>query len=272
MTTTADTTTRGTYRAPTARPSFGGVLRSEWIKLTSVRSIVVSLIVGALIMIAFAVLATWAIVATSEPAMPEIPVVQFGTMGIQVTQLVFAIVGVIAITGEYSSGQIRSSLTAVPRRLPMLAAKSAVLGAIAFVVGVLSTLVSAALAALTAVLAGADADTLSFDGAWQALLGSGAYLAMLALFALGAGAIVRNAAGAIAIVLSLLLVVPAVLANIPVDWVQTMAEWQLMFGGLDLVVADLSDGETLWRSIITVLAWPAAALAGGAAVLMRRDA
>ena len=255
--------------------SFGGELRSEWIKLRTVRStiwsyatvIVISLGMAAL-MSASLDLAGREIAADAQATFLAQP----ATFGVFFGQLVVAVLGVLAISGEYSTGMIRSSITATPKRLPMLAAKAIVLVVCTFVVGLISTVGSALVA--MAMLSG-QGITASFSDPdlLLPLLGGALYLALVSVFALGVGAILRSSAGGIAAALGIVLLLPIVLSMIPAVWAADLAPYLLSNAGLASFGLDLGGaGLEAWQNILIVLGWVAVSLVGAAVLLKRRDA
>ncbi|SDH26418.1 ABC transporter permease [Agrococcus jejuensis] len=278
-TTDAPDVRRATYRETPHHVSFGGVLRSEWIKLTSVRSIGWAIAIAVVITAGLGALATLATLATAPEDMPlealfaQVPIASLGSSGLLVSQLVFAIIGVIAITGEYGSGQIRSSFTAVPSRLPVLGAKALVLGLIAFVASGLALAVGMASTIGVAASFGVAIDDMGIDASvGYAVLGGAVYLALLTVFSLAVGALVRSGAGGIAIALGVLLVLPVVMGLIPFEWVQDASPYLLSNGGMQLSLPGLEPTSDFWRGLAVTAAWPAVALVGAAAALVRRDA
>jgi ABC-2 type transport system permease protein len=254
--------------------TFGGVLRSEWIKLMSLRSTYWSLAAAFLLSVGVSALAAFAIGGLAQPEGAEltIPVGQIGATGLFLTQLVFGVLGAIAITGEYSTGMIRSTFTAVPTRTPALLAKAAVLFVIAFVVGLITLVASTAAGALVFSALGQSLSFAEFGTEIALpLLGGALYLALLTVFALAVGAMVRAGAGAIAIVLGILLVIPSVLAAIPVEWVQEAGRYMLSTAGMGLSNALAIDAD-FWRNLIVAVAWPVVALLGAVGVVLKRDA
>ncbi|MCH1882544.1 ABC transporter permease subunit [Agrococcus sp. ARC_14] len=284
MTTATPTTTdsearRSTFRESQHRVTFRGVLRSEWVKLTSVRSIGWAIAIAVVITAGLGALVTLATLATApdgaieQGLFSEVPVASLGASGILVSQLVFAVLGVIAITGEYGSGQIRSSLTAVPRRLPVLGGKALVLGLIAFVASGLALAIGIASTIAVALSFGVELEAMSVGlDVPFAILGGATYLALLTVFSLAVGALVRSGAGAIAISLGVLLVLPAVIGLIPFEVVQEASPYLLPNAGMTMSLPGTEPGEEFWRALAATVAWPAIALLGAAAALMRRDA
>lgn len=271
---------RASFQQSTHRLGFGRVLRSEWIKLTSVRSIGWAMATAVVLTAGVGLIATWGTLASmpaeaiDQGALAGIPIAGLGATGLLVSQLVFAIIGVIAVTGEYGSGQIRSTLTAVPTRLPVLAAKAIVVGVLAFLASAVALTV--AMAGTIAIASGYDAirdGALVLDASLPlAIVGGSAYLALLTVFSLGIGTLVRSGAGAIAIALGILLVLPTLTGVLPFDWVQEASPYLLPNAGLVVSMPGVEPTGDFWRALAVTVAWPAITLAGAAAALARRDA
>jgi ABC-2 type transport system permease protein len=270
VTTSTPTIFQSTPATP-YRLTFSGMLRSEWIKLHSLWStgwlyasvVVISLALGALAPVVVEDAA-----AASADQILEV-VASGATFGILFSQLVVATLGVISMTGEYSTGQIRSTLTAVPTRLRMLGAKATVLIVSSFVVGVLS---AAGGAAVAAAIVGARGGTVAFaePEVLASILWTGFYLAVVAVFSLGIGTLVRNTGGGIATALAALLVLPIAFSLAPVQWMQEASAWLLSNAGMAL--AQGTGATPTWQLALTVLAWAVGSTLIGAALLRRRDA
>jgi ABC-2 type transport system permease protein len=264
--------------------TFGGVLRSEWIKLRSLRSTIWSYALVVAISLGMALLMSLSMVngmnggadAASAPADQQASfVVDASVFGVYFGQLVAAVLGVLVISGEYSTGMIRSTLTAVPRRLPALAAKALILGAATFVVGAIATF--SAFAVSSAVFAGIDVSANLLDPAvFLPLLGGALYLSLVSLFALGIGTILRSSAGGIAAVLGILLLLPTVLQMIPADWANDLVPYLLSIAGMNTFTSTTAettaDGFGVWLNLAIVLGWVTAAGIGAATTLAKRDA
>jgi ABC-2 type transport system permease protein len=197
-----------------------GLLRSEWTKIRSLRSTVWSLALLFVITLGFTALFTALTVAqwpTLEPARKLPVVADPGRMvlgaGFQIGQLAVCVLGVLVVTGEYSSGTIRASLLAVPGRSPMLAAKSAVFAALIFVVGELTAVPTFFLGA--AILHSRAPVSIGDPGVLRAIIGAGLYLAVLAVFAVAIGALVRHTAGAITGIVAFVLVLSPLTLLLP---------------------------------------------------------
>jgi ABC-2 type transport system permease protein len=185
--------------------------RMEWLKLRSVRSTAWIMLVftAGLIGLAIGVLGReqWATMSAADRASFD-PVNQ-GFAGLAIGQLAFGVLGVLMITSEFSSGMIRATFAAVPRRPLLLAAKAGVLGAVTLAAGEVLAFASFALG--EAVLkAPAPHAALGQPGVLRAVLMAGAYPALVALIGLGLGAIIRHTAGAISAVAGILFVLPLI--------------------------------------------------------------
>lgn len=284
MTTLAPTSTAPRANDRAAALSFGGVLRSEWIKLRSLRSTIWSYLIVIAIAIGMALIMSLSMTngmnggegIGNAPAGQQLDlVVQSSVFGVYFGQLVAGVLGVLVISGEYTTGMIRSTFAAVPRRTPALAAKAAVLFVATFVVGVIATLAAFATSAI--VFAGADVSvSLLEPGVVLPLLGASLYLALVAVFALALGTIIRSSAGGIAAVLGLILLVPTVLQMIPAEWPGEVIPYLLGTAGMGIfgsATAWPADGALgAWVSLFVVLGWVAAGMAGAVTLLKRRDA
>jgi ABC-2 type transport system permease protein len=271
------------------RLRFGGVLRSEWIKLRSLRSTLWCYGLIVLLTVAFGVLlaATFSQPDQFTADAQRNVMVQVSTLGVNFTQLIVAVLGVLVISGEYSTGMIRSTFAAVPGRLGAYIAKAVVLAVTTFVVSLISILL-AGLAALP-ILAGKGVDAGLID--WSVILpliGGAGYLTLIALLAFTFGAIIRNSAGGIASILGLLLVVPTVLQMIGsltrTIWIQNVAVFlpsaaggtifEYQSSGADVPQVDDSGlvHLTTWEGLAVLVVWVVVFGIVGAVLTRRRDA
>lgn len=197
----------------TVRLSFGRLVRSEWIKLRSIRSTLWCYAILVVVTIAMAVLVGSALDPNgplSQDAAND-TLVTINTASISLTALVVAVLGVLIITGEYGTGQIRSTFTADPGRTGVVLAKATVLAVSTFVVTTVALWIGIAASAALQAGKGVHAD-LADPAVFMPLLGASVYVTLLALLAFGFGLLVRSSAGGIAITLGLLLVLPGVLS------------------------------------------------------------
>ncbi len=267
---------------PVARPSQlrvtqRRVIASEWIKLRSLRSTVFSLLAAVGCTVGLGVLIS-ALRANDfnqhggAPAFSGFDPTLVSLRGIYLAQLAVGVLGVLVITGEYSTGMIRATLSAVPRRLPVLWAKALVFAAVVFVVMGIASLV--AFEGGQAMLSSAGFHVgLGSPGAARAVLGAALYLTVVGLLGVGLGFLVRNTAGAIATLFGLLLVLPAVVAALPASLYNDVYKYLPMVAGTQ-VLTTVRDTSMLspWTGIGVFCLYAAGAVAAGAVMLRRRDA
>lgn len=194
-----------------SRVTFFRVLRSEWIKLRSLRSTWYTLAAAVALTIGVAVVESktagdsWQRLTLEERAYFD--PTDASLQGVILAQFAIGVLGVLLATSEYSSRSIRASLVAVPSRFPIVLAKAAVLSAVTLVLMTPASV--AAFRCGQAVLAKQHLGTdLGAPGVARAVVGAGLYFAVIGLFGLGLGFILRNTAGAISALFCLLLVVP----------------------------------------------------------------
>lgn len=269
MTTTAvHTAAPARPTQPDARLSFGRLVRSEAIKLLTLRSTWWSLAVTAVLAIGISLLMAWASQEFSGDFNPVGAIVA----PMQFTMLVAGILGAMAITGEYSTGMIRSTLTAEPRRGAVLVAKGVVVALLLAATTVVTTIVSVIASAPIfgdRAIDWSDAETSVVPLALGVLA-----MATFALLGLGWGFIIRSGAGAIAATVGILFVLPIVLSMFSFageSWAWIVDLTQYLPSSAAQTVTTPGSDEFV-TGLITLLAWPAATLLGGWAILRSTDA
>jgi ABC-2 type transport system permease protein len=272
-------TAQAADRLPAYRAGFRNLLLAEWTKLRSVRSTLWSLVLLAVLTLGFTGLTSGITVAQwnkIDPANKQQimadPVSAILSAGIGIGQLTICVLGVLVITSEYSTGVIRASLLAVPRRLPMFAAKGLVFAAVVFIVGEVVAFASFFLGA--AILHSHAPVVLSDAGVTRAVLGIGLYLSVLGLFAMAIGALVRHTAGAITGVIGFVLVLAPLTQLLPGTIGKHIHAYLPSEAGLLITQAHERAGQVLspWQGFGVFCLWTAALLAVAATLLMRRDA
>ena len=186
--------------APPSTASLANVVRSEWTKLWSVRSTMWTLLLVVVLTVGFAALFTWGTESTWDEAPADQKAIFDATStslaGLIFAQLAIGVLGVMVITSEYSTGGIRTSLTAVPRRLRLLAAKGIVLAVVAFVVGTVTSFVAFFVG--QAFLAKVGIETsLGEPQVLRAVVGGGLYVLASGMFGFALGALLRHTAAAV---------------------------------------------------------------------------
>lgn len=277
---------RSLHQHDAARVRFSGVLHSEWIKLRSLRSTIWSLLVLVLVPIGIGVLLASLAddggrTVTGDAARNAL--VQYSTSGATIAVLVVAVIGALVVTGEYGTGMIRSTFSAVPRRWEALAAKGIVLAATVFVTSAVSVW---ATAFTTLPIADANGVEASLDASVaMPLLGASVYLTLIALLAFAVGVVLRSTAGAIATVLGLMLVAPVVVQLVQgftnATWLGTLnnllpqnaGQPLMQFGAED--TSGWHDGVLAlggWSGFAVLAAWVVAASATALVLAQKRDA
>ena len=260
--------------------SFPRLVRAEWIKFTTLRSTwwslgLVALVSVGLSLLQAAALASYAAEAVADETTNEtaVMVIVFSTV---LTQLLAIILGTIMVTGEYSTGMIRSTLTAEPARFGSLAAKALVVGATMFA---FSLIVFAIAGAITGpMLSGGPVDLSDPETSVMPLLGAALYLALMSAMGVGIGFIIRNGPGALAVGIILLFVAPVLVMFFPgtpaFEWVHHAAGYLPSNAGQTLFMGSGMSGVPLETTpaLLTIIGWAVVALLGGAAVLKVRDA
>lgn len=193
------------------------VVLSEWTKFRSLRSTVYTLLIAVVLMIGIGALFT-AITANQPGGLdPGQTATSTSLTGTFFAQLAIGVLAVLLITGEYSTGMIRSSLTVVPRRLPMLFGKLAVFAGVVFV-----TMLIASVAAFfvgQALLSGQHLDaSLADPGSVRSVVGAALYVTVAGMIALALGALLRNTAAAITTFVAVFFVIPPLTLLLPASW------------------------------------------------------
>jgi len=209
------TTGRGGEGTRLARA--GDLLAAEWLKLRTVRSSYLMIVAAYGVALFVAIGIADLNVSPPHPSPHDLAdVVAYSFKGFAVAQLVMAVFGSLTITAEYGSGLIRSTFTAKPQRIAVLAAKAAVAGAAALVAG--EVLAFACFLSSQAVLAGHGGASLWAPHVLPAVLGGGCYLAVVAVMGVGIGAILRHTAAAITVAAAFLYLTPNIAGSLPYPW------------------------------------------------------
>jgi ABC-2 type transport system permease protein len=254
-------TTAGAY-------GLGGVVRMEWRKLRTVRSTYWILLVFAAAMVGVAVLDGAG--GPTNPA-PSYDPTQSAFGGLALGQLTIGILGVLALSSEFSTGLIRATFAAVPRRGWALTAKTAVIAGVTLASGEVLAFVAFAAFPIAAPH-GVPHATLSQPAVLRAVLLAGAYPCLIALFGLGLAGVIRHTAGAIAAIVGVLFVLPLVL--LPLGWHSTVMKflpWMIAVNSLT-AVKPVTNSLSAAAGFGMLCLYAAVALAAGGWALARRDA
>jgi ABC-type transport system involved in multi-copper enzyme maturation permease subunit len=193
--------------------------------------------------------------------------------GVFVAQLIIGVLGVMVLSAEYGTGTIRATFSAAPRRSLVLAAKATVFGAVALVVAEVTSFLSfflgQALLSSPAVHA-----TLSTPGALREVAGTGIFLCVIGLFALGLATLIRHTAGAISAFVAILLVIPNVLRALPTSMYDSVVKYfPSHIGSAILSIGPgRHDSFSPWVGLLVMAIYTLVLLVVGGAVMVRRDA
>ncbi|MFB9830901.1 ABC transporter permease [Actinoallomurus acaciae] len=250
-------------------------LRAEWTKLRTVPGTAWLLFAVAGLTVALSALATAAV--TCPPDGCAVDNTKLSLTGVELGQAAVALLAVLAISGEYSTGMIRTTLTAMPGRVTVLTAKAAVLAGLTMAAGTVAVLGSLLAARLILPGSGQPHPPPSLaDGATlRAAAGSVLYLMLVALLSVGVATAVRDSAAAIGTVLGLLYLFP-VIAHVISDPQWQRRLWQISPMDAGLAVQATTDLRSLplgpWAGLGVLATWTAAALLCGGLLLRLRDA
>lgn len=257
--------------APAGNP-FAGAVAAEWTKLWSVRSTWWTVLAAAVTMAATAVqLAIYAVNANTD----DDPTVGPGVVGVgeivagslELTQYVVLALGLFAVTSEYATGTIRTTLRCTPSRSRVLLAKAVVVGGVTFLVGLLLGAIGAAVAAPVL----GEWGRAPLGGTVRDLVASAAYLALVGVLALGLATALRGAVLTLTVLLALLMIVPLSLQEPGITVLTRIADGFPGVAGNHFLAGD-TDPYPAVVGLLVLAGWAAAALALGRRALSRRDA
>lgn len=260
-------------RFPGMKVTQARVIASEWTKFCSLRSTLITLTVSVILTIGLgtiicaAINAHWSQNTAADHA--SFNAVATSLNGIQISQLAVGVLGVLLISGEYATGMIRASLTAVPKRLPVLWAKLSVFTVVVGLVSIASTFVAFFLGQT---MLSSHSVGISAPHAVRMIVGAGVYLTLVGLIGMAFGGLMRNTAAGISSLVALFFVIPPVLFLLPASWSNNVGPY-----------LPANAGEAFWghpdgahlsptTGLIVLLGWTALAIAAAAARLKTQDA
>ncbi|HEY1622428.1 MAG TPA: ABC transporter permease subunit [Streptosporangiaceae bacterium] len=258
------------------RAGLGGVIRSELTKLKSVRSTWWTLLVLVLLSIGFSALicavikANWHTMSASDKATFDATSTSLGGIGF-LGPLVIAVLGALVITSEYSTGMIRTSLTVMPRRSVMFAAKGVVFGLVTLVLALVLSFLSFFIGQA---LLGDHSATLSHQGTMRAIVGTAIYVTLCGLLAYGIGVILRHTAGTITLVVGILFVLPIIINLFPSSWHNAIVRWLPTSAG-DAISTTVGTNDHMfsaWGEMAVLGVYVVIVLIAGATLFRTRDA
>ena len=214
--------------APSGRAGLMGTLRSEFTKIRSVRSTYWTMLVLFVVCVGLGALITSLTAAhwsqTSPADRATFDATRNSLLGLYFGQFVIVVLGALTVTAEYSTGMIRTSLTAMPRRGIFYLAKALIFTVLALVIGEITSFIAFFLG--QALLSSKHIETtLGAPNVLRAVVGGGLFVAVCGLFAFGIGAIVRHTAAAISAAIGLLFVLPIIVNFLPSSWTNDIMRW-----------------------------------------------
>jgi hypothetical protein len=242
--------------------------------MRSLRSTALTLAAGFALMVAIGWIFGWASNGHWSEMRPDeqasFSPIDVTLAGYNLAQLAIGVLGVLLVTGEYATGMIRATFGAVPQRLPVLWAKATLYAGVTFAL----MLVAAFVAFIGGQqLLGTHGTAISADGALRAMVGVAGYLALIGVFSVALGFIIRSTAGGVATLFALLLVLPSLGLLLPASWREHLLPYLPSNAGATMFsVRTATDALSATTSLLVILGWVATALAGAALVLKRRDA
>jgi ABC-type transport system involved in multi-copper enzyme maturation permease subunit len=268
-------------RAFDGRVTQAHVALSEWTKLRTLRSTRYGLLAAFAMTIGFALIpalvnaSRWHTMSVVEQA--RFDPLETSLIGVALAQLAIGVLGVMIISGEYSTGMIRSTFMAVPKRLPVLWAKAGVFGLVTLALSVPATLIAffGAQAILRGHSVGGHDIALSFGdpGVARAVVGGALYLTLVGLFGLGLGGIIRSTAGGISALAAILFVIPPLLNVLPSSWNNAISPYLPSNAGQAIMGVSDRGASMLapWTGLALFAGYVAVTIAVAAILLRRRD-
>ncbi len=268
-------------RAADARRTFVGVMRGEWIKLLSLRSTwwVLGSTVAIMALLALGVASSLDSLM-ADPLMAQAFSNANGaalvSSGFQLGMVTIAVLGALIVTGEYSTGMIRSTFAAVPTRAPVLLAKAIALTVLTTAVAVVGIAVSY-LTTMGMLSPYHLVPALDHAETWRIFAGTAYCLVAAALFSLGVGTLLRSTAATVTVALTVLLLLPGILGFINIHWVQTFVRYLPMPASQSFLPSgdpNQNIGTHLSSSagLLVIAAYAIVPLVGAAVMVRRRDA
>jgi ABC-2 type transport system permease protein len=259
---------------PALRLTFRGVVRGEWVKLRSLRSSLLTVLAAAVVMLSIGLIFAATAGTDSDGANGVTEPTGITLTGGIFAQLIIGVLGVLVVTSEYATGMIRSTLTAVPSRLPVLSAKAGVVAGVVF--PVMLAVVFTVFFSGQAIMGnnGFPTAKIGDPGVLAALLGSAATMTGVAIIGIALGALLRNTAGAITTLVALMFLIPGLGSLVlPAAWRNNVLKY-LPSNASDAFtrVAPGPELLTAGTGAAVFAAWVIVPLIAAAVVLRRRDA
>ena len=254
------------------------VLKSEWIKIRSLRSTWITLIAIVLVIVAFGLISAMVSsgrISTQGGGPPRsLSPLSLVLSGANLAVLIVAVMGAVAGAREFSTGMIRTTFSAVPKRLPVLWSKLIVFAALVFPIVAVSVVAIFFLGMRALNAGGAATVAWSDDGIARSVLGTAYYIVGLGIIGLAIGILLRSTAASIGVVIGAVIFLPALAsALLPDSWDEVLK--YLPSNAATAFTSSSQTGATLLTpgtGFIVFTAWIVLAIVGAAVVLTRRDA
>ncbi|MGH3400551.1 MAG: ABC transporter permease [Streptosporangiaceae bacterium] len=273
--TTAQAARPAALPAPAGQAGLRGTLASEFTKIRSTRSTWWTLLALIVVTVGFGALASFGATRGGGAHGPDFDATMHSLGGLYLGQLIIAVLGALAITSEYSTGMIRTSLTAMPRRGVVFAAKALVFGVVAFVIGLITSFASFFLG--QAIMSSDHINaSLGQPGVLRAVIGGALFLTACGLLSFGIGMMLRHTAGAITASIGLLFVLTVLVQFLPQSWQDDVDKWIPALAGSQVWAVKVGPGGppmfSAWGGFAVLAGYAAAALIGGFVLFRGRDA
>jgi ABC-2 type transport system permease protein len=256
--------------------SLGSIIRSEWLKFRSVRSSIVGVVLTLILTIGLAALVTWLVrrnwTTTSPLTRATFDPVGTSLVGIILAQFAVGVIGALFVTSEYSSGSMRTTLTAVPKRIELMLGKLFVLVVSVLVLGEFCCFVSFLLG--QSIFSGVvPTASLSNSSDLRAVILGGLYLTLLAAFSFGLGLIIRHTGACISVIVVVLLIVPIIFDFLPQN-VRDAGDKYLPseLGNSMTSASAVTHDFGAWVSLTLLLVYVVVVVGVGISMFTRRDA
>lgn len=258
-----------------SRPNLGSVIHSEWIKFRTVRSSITGVVLTLILTIGLGALIT-STIRSNWASRPELRRAVFDPVSTSLAGTLFAqfavgVIGVLFISAEYSTGSIRTSLAAVPKRLRLVAAKSIVLAFVIVIVAEVACFITFSIG--QSIYSGVvPTASLSNASVFRSVLFAGLYLTMLSLIGLGLGLILKQSAASISVFTSLLLILPIITLLLPQSWQNNIDRFEpSQLGQAMMSPSPAAFTFGAWTALAILALYSAGIVALGSALLVRRD-
>jgi ABC-2 type transport system permease protein len=251
------------------------VITSEWTKFRSLRSSVITLLVAVVLTVGLGALISGVVAAQWNSAGPgehaSFHALDTSLTGVAIAQLAVGVLGVLLLSGEYATGMIRASLTAVPKRLPVFRAKLTVFAGVVGTVSVTASFV--AFFAGQALLSSKHVDvSITSPDALRMVIGAGIYMTLIGIIGMALAGLLRNTAAAISTLVAMIFVIPPVMFLLPSGVADRVGPYLPSNAGQAFWTHQTGAHLSAPAGFAVLCTWAAVAVAGAAFRMKRADA